>query len=52
MAFTFFMPSVSLWDQGVQTIYPDEIKSRGFKKALIVCGKRSAKSAEFKGDYR
>lgn len=49
MAFTFFMPSVSLMGPGCSDNLPDEIKSRGFKKALIVCGKRSAKSAEFKG---
>ncbi len=49
MAFTFYMPSVSLMGPGCADNLPDEIKSRGFKKALIVCGKRSAKSAEFKG---
>ena len=49
MAFTFFMPSVSLMGPGCSDNLPDEIKSRWFKKALIVCGKRSAKSAEFKG---
>lgn len=49
MAFTFFMPSVSLMGPGCSDNLPDEIKSRGFKKALIVCGKRSAKSTEFKG---
>lgn len=49
MAFTFYMPSVSLMGPGCSDSLPDEIKSRGFKKALIVCGKRSAKSEEFKG---
>lgn len=49
MAYTFYMPSVSLMGPGCSDTLPDEIKSRGFKKALIVCGKRSAKSAEFKG---
>ena len=49
MAFTFYMPSVSLMGPGCSDNLPDEIKSRGFKKGLIVCGKRSAKSAEFKG---
>ena len=49
MAFTFYMPSVSLMGPGCSDSLPEEIKSRGFKKALIVCGKRSAKSAEFKG---
>lgn len=49
MAFTFYMPSVSLMGPGCSDTLPEEIKSRGFKKALIVCGKRSAKSEEFKG---
>ena len=49
MAFTFYMPSVSLMGPGCSDNLPEEIKSRGFKKALIVCGKRSAKSEEFKG---
>ena len=49
MAFTFYMPSVSLMGPGCSDSLPEEIKSRGFKKALIVCGKRSAGSAEFKG---
>ena len=49
MAFTFFMPSVSLMGPGFSDNLQYEIKSRGFKKALIVCGKRSAKSTEFKG---
>jgi len=49
MAFTFYMPSVSLMGPGCSDNLPEEIKSRGFKKALIVCGKRSASSSEFKG---
>lgn len=49
MAFTFYMPSVSLMGPGCSESLPEEIKSRGFKKALIVCGKRSASSSEFKG---
>lgn len=49
MAFTFYMPSVSLMGPGCSDSLPEEIKSRGFKKALIVCGKRSAGSEEFKG---
>jgi len=49
MAFTFYMPSVSLMGPGCSDNLPEEIKSRGFKKALIVCGKRSASSLEFKG---
>ncbi|MEG0857062.1 MAG: iron-containing alcohol dehydrogenase [Terrisporobacter sp.] len=49
MAFTFFMPSVSLMGPGCSDNLSEEIKSRGFKKALIVCGKRSATSVEFKG---
>lgn len=48
MAFTFYMPSVSLMGPGCSDSLPEEIKSRGFKKALIVCGKRSATSSEFK----
>ena len=47
MAFTFYMPSVSLMGPGCSDSLPEEIKSRGFKKALIVCGKRSASSSEF-----
>ena len=49
MSFTFYMPSVSLMGPGSSDNLPQEIKSRGFKKALIVCGKRSASSVEFKG---
>ena len=49
MSFTFYMPSVSLMGPGCSDNLPEEIKSRGFKKALIVCGKRSAGSLEFKG---
>ena len=45
MAFTFYMPSVSLMGPGCSDSLPEEIKSRWFKKALIVCGKRSAGSA-------
>ena len=43
------MPNVSLMGPGCADSLPAEIKARGFKKALIVCGKRSAASAELKG---
>lgn len=49
MSYAFFMPSVSLMGPGCSDNLPEEVKSRGFKKALIVCGKRSASSTEFKG---
>lgn len=43
------MPNVSLMGPGCADSLPAEIKARGFKKALIVCGKRSAASPELKG---
>ena len=46
--YKFYMPNVSLMGPGCADSLPAEIKARGFKKALIVCGKRSAKSAELK----
>lgn len=49
MAYTFYMPSVSLMGAGCADSIPGEIKARGLRKALIVCGKRSAGSEEFKG---
>ena len=47
--YKFYMPNVSLMGPGCADSLPAEIKARGFKKALIVCGKRSAASAELKG---
>jgi alcohol dehydrogenase len=44
--YKFFMPNVSLMGPGCSKVLPDEIKSRGFTKALVVCGKRSAASPE------
>ncbi len=35
----FFMPTLSLMGQGCLTASVDQIKTRGFKKALIVCDK-------------
>ncbi|MBC8630798.1 L-threonine dehydrogenase [Paeniclostridium hominis] len=49
MSYTFFMPNVSLMGPGCVKKIAEEITSRGLKKALIVCGKRSSKSEEFKG---
>ena len=49
MSYTFFMPNVSLMGPGCVKKISEEITSRGLKKALIVCGKRSSKSEEFKG---
>ena len=46
--YKFYMPNVSLMGPGCAGSIPAEIKARGFKKALVVCGKRSAKSAELK----
>ena len=47
--YKFYMPNVSLMGPGCADSLPAEIKARGFKKALIVCGKRSAASPELKG---
>ena len=47
--YKFYMPNVSLMGPGCADSLPAEIKVRGFKKALIVCGKRSAASPELKG---
>ena len=47
--YKFYMPSTSLMGPGCADNLPAEIKARGYKKALIVCGKRSAGSAELKG---
>lgn len=49
MSYAFFMPNVSLMGPGCADTIPQEIIARGLKKALIVCGKRSASSIEFKG---
>ena len=49
MSYTFFMPNVSLMGPGCVKKIAEELTSRGLKKALIVCGKRSSKSEEFKG---
>lgn len=49
MSYTFFMPNVSLMGPGCVKKIAEEITSRGLKKALIVCGKRSSKSEELKG---
>lgn len=49
MSYAFFMPNISLMGPGCVKNIAEEIKSRGLKKALIVCGKRSSKSEEFKG---
>ena len=49
MSYAFFMPNISLMGPGCVKKIADEITSRGLKKALIVCGKRSSKSEEFKG---
>ncbi|WGX75082.1 iron-containing alcohol dehydrogenase [Paraclostridium bifermentans] len=43
------MPNISLMGPGCVKKIAEEITSRGLKKALIVCGKRSSKSEEFKG---
>ena len=48
MSYAFFMPNISLMGPGCVDTIPEEINSRGLKKALIVCGKRSASSIEFK----
>lgn len=49
MSYAFFMPNISLMGPGCVKKISEEINSRGLKKALIVCGKRSSKSEEFKG---
>ncbi len=49
MSYAFFMPNISLMGPGCVKKIAEEITSRGLKKALIVCGKRSSKSEEFKG---
>lgn len=49
MSYAFFMPNVSLMGPGCADTIPQEVIARGLKKALIVCGKRSASSEEFKG---
>ncbi|WP_250675475.1 L-threonine dehydrogenase [Paraclostridium ghonii] len=49
MSYAFFMPNISLMGPGCVKQIAEEITSRGLKKALIVCGKRSSKSEEFKG---
>lgn len=49
MSYAFFMPNISLMGPGCVNKIAEEITSRGLKKALIVCGKRSSKSEEFKG---
>lgn len=49
MSYSFFMPNVSLMGPGCADSIPAEIKSRGYQKGLIVCGKRSATSKELKG---
>lgn len=49
MSYAFFMPNISLMGPGCVKKIADEITSRGLRKALIVCGKRSSKSIEFKG---
>ena len=49
MSYAFFMPNISLMGPGCVNKIAEEIISRGLKKALIVCGKRSSKSEEFKG---
>lgn len=49
MSYAFFMPNISLMGPGCIKKISEEINSRGLKKALIVCGKRSSKSEEFKG---
>lgn len=49
MSYAFFMPNISLMGPGCVKKIAEEITSRGLKKALIVCGKRSSKSIEFKG---
>lgn len=42
MSYAFFMPNISLMGPGCVDSIPEEINSRELKKALIVCGKRSA----------
>ncbi|MGL5507018.1 MAG: iron-containing alcohol dehydrogenase, partial [Paraclostridium sp.] len=49
MSYAFFMPNISLMGPGCVKKIAEEITSRGLKKALIVCGKRSSNSIEFKG---
>lgn len=49
MSYAFFMPNISLMGPGCVKKIAEEITSRGLRKALIVCGKRSSKSEEFKG---
>lgn len=49
MSYAFFMPNISLMGPGCVKKIAEDITSRGLKKALIVCGKRSSKSEEFKG---
>lgn len=46
MAYSFVMPKVSLMGVGCCDELPQQIKLMGFKKGLVVCGKRSAKSNE------